>query len=248
MSAVARWSYTWETASGEVYDLSAGDRGVRMSDAEGLPVSRHEADTLSVPGSPGVMAGESTIREVSGNFTVSCWPHDGLDAGEIEARFIDDSRDGGTMTVKGVSSRAAFLARPDFSSPPHQPPRFTNLTVTADLDRGLWDEHKDAEGTVRVENRGEAFLWPTVVWQAGGDLILPSNVVVHLPTVSGERRLHLDPVESLVVTDLSGEVDHDTWGSFQAWSEGVPVGEARTYTVPPGARLEWAEGYVRPWT
>lgn len=79
---------------------------------------------------------------------------------------------------------------------------------------------------------------------------MPSGAQVVLPAAAdGERVFHFDPLESGLIADLDGTPDRVLWEKVRHpyFAESVPPGEARTYKLFPGARLEYDIGFSIPW-
>lgn len=94
---------------------------------------------------------------------------------------------------------------------------------------------------VVVFNGGVGDVWPRVLWQAGGVLVLPSGARVELPTVEAPRTIWLDPGLGCVVVDDDGERDVELWRALRGrvFPEMVPPGEGRVFRVPEGAVVSW---------
>lgn len=247
--------YVVVTPQGEEYNLTTGNQGVFMEQggAEGLPRAQPQENGVAVVGVPGERYTGMTIPKAEGSFTVSCFPHEGLSNKEVESRFkagFSHHREG-WFIIKGwpQGDLKMRFRLAGFSAPTRQAKHgiFTRVTVDLSAARGLWDQQFTGTGVVQVVNMGDAVIHPRARWREGGDLVMPSGAVVPLPTVSDARTLVLDASESNVVIDDQGEVDHEVWGSFPVYPEGVPVGETRTYQLPDGATLIWDVGYLDPW-
>ena len=247
--------YLWMSPWGESWNLTTGDRGVRIEQGgyEDLPRSRVQRQGTEVAGRAGHLPTELVIPPAGGSFTVNCFASGAMSAGEVESRFKSafSHHDAGFLVVGGwpagdLRLRAELV---EFSAPTRQPEHgaFTRLTVSIHAPDGLYLQGHSGVGVVDVHNPGDDVIFPRVRWREGGELVVPSGAVIDLPEIEGERTLVLDPVESCVVVDDDGQVDDALWGSFAVFPEGVPVGEGRTYRLPDGAVLVWDVGYTNPW-
>lgn len=159
-----------------------------------------------------------------------------------EGRLIVSSPVGSVSTgvrlSAGISPPPSSLKNESYSP---------GLNVPVVADSGVWSSGlMHGAGAVEVANPGDVALYPSIVWTAGGQVVLPSDATFMLPTVEGERRLLLDDSESCAVLN-DGALDRDIWPIPGAVAESVPPGESRTFTIPSGARLEWRVSYFDPW-
>lgn len=247
--------YVWMSPWGEEFNLTTGNQGVFIEQGgyENLPRAQVQHQGVEIAGRTGQIDTELVIPPASGSFTVNCFAHGGLSAGQVESRFkaAFSHHKPGWVIVKGwpagdLRLRAKWI---DFSAPTRQAEHgaFTRLTVNIHAPKTLYmQEHSDT-GVVEVHNPGDDAVYTRVRWREGGHLVMPSQAVITLPTIPEERTLVLDPVESCVVLDDDDQPDNTLWGTFPVYPEGVPVGEARTYQLPEGAALLWDVGYTNPW-
>lgn len=247
--------YVWISPWGESWNLSTGDRGVFIEQGgyKDLPRAQVQHQGVEIAGRTGQRDTELLIPPASGSFTVSCFAHGGLSVGQVESEFkaAFSHHKPGWLVVKGWPAGDLRLKAKlvEFSAPTRQAEHgsFTRLTVTIHAPKTLYMQGHSDSGVVEVHNPGDDTIWTRVRWREGGPLVMPSGAVTTLPTIPEERTLVLDPAESCVVLDDDDQVDDTLWGSFLVFPEGVPVGEARTYSLPEGAVLVWDVGYTNPW-
>lgn len=247
--------YVWVSPWGQSWDLSTGGQGVFIEQGgyEDLPRARVQRRGVEVAGRAGRLPTDLVIPAADGSFTVSCFAEGARSVGEVESRFkaAFSHHQAGWLVVKGWPGGALRLRAElvEFSAPTRQAEHgsFTRLTVNIHAPKALYMQGHAGRGVVALHNTGDNVVFPRVRWQEAGDVVMPSDAVISLPEVPGPRVLELDPLESCVVVDEDGQVDHQVWGTFPVFPEGVPVGEARTYTVPDGAMLLWDIGYTNPW-
>lgn len=247
---------------GRSWDLSYGDDGVLllMGGLDGLAGVR-STEGLRLAGVPGqvVIPGSSTVEPVGGVLQVlvdpadvapmeqlypawvSAWSHDR--AGRVEIR-----RDGGPLTWFECR-----LGDEGLPSSPQSPllQRQIEMAIPYVIDDGVFWERGSGINNVTVTNRGHVFIWPRVYWSGrGGSIVMPSGATITLPDVpAGERVFYFDPLESGLIADLDGNPDRVLWEKVRRpyFAESVPPGGERTYTLFPGARLEYDIGFSAPW-
>lgn len=156
--------------------------------------------------------------------------------------LVDSERD--VVELPCVVSRVPVLARPNLVSGAFRGSfRFWARG-------GVWLARRHATtSSVTVTNPGDVMVWPKIRWKgAGGQVTAPSGATFTLPPTKDYRIINLDPSSSCEVTDTHGTLDADLWRKlWGVFGEGVPVGEARTYTLPKGAEMMWSVGYFNPW-
>lgn len=124
------------------------------------------------------------------------------------------------------------------------------IPIPAVGDKGQWLLPRHGTGVVTVTNSGKGFIYPLIRWEkAGGTVTLPSEATFTLPPVTQPRTLNLDYARSFEVLDDAGTLDDTLWRTIrgQIIGEGIPVGESRTYHLPPDATLIWNLAFLDPW-
>ena len=129
------------------------------------------------------------------------------------------------------------------------PDVFDTLAVPLAWDDGVWWARVVENGpTVVVRNTGLTPVVPSVSWDAGGRLGLPSGMSLTLPTVADGRVLSLNRRRAFPVTDRGGVPDRELqrrlWGKIV--EEKIMPGSEGRFTLPPGARLMWDMGVSEP--
>ena len=160
----------------------------------------------------------------------------------------------GTLRVdddEGVDHWLRFrLASPIAGFPEVDPEGYVEFSQSVIAESPVWWRSQTfGPGAVQVSNSGDVDGWPRVRWESAGRLVMPSGAVVDLPAVSAPRTVLLDPHESCVVLDDSGDVDEAVWRQLRGrvFPEVVPVGEVREFVVPDDAALIFNEGVTSPW-
>lgn len=248
------YRYTLHTGR-RVMDLTAGSEGVHMEQggAQNLPVASPQRLGVELVDEPGEHETGVVFPRTSGSFTVTCHPHKGKSAAEVEQWFKRElaARGGFEFWVTGDGGRprrqTQKLVR--FSAPATQPEHagFIRLTVDVDAMDPLFYETDSETGTVDVINTGVVKVWVNVWWEEGGSLVMPSGAISTLPTVAEPRTLVLNPHESCVVIDEDGVPDRDVWGTFPTYPEAVMPGKFARFSAPAGALVSWRVGYTDPW-
>ena len=116
---------------------------------------------------------------------------------------------------------------------------------------GLWEfDPMEGTGNVTVMNHGDAFLWPTIIWEQAILIRLPSGMTALLPAPPAGKvaTMSLNPHTSHEVT-VDGTVDEPMSAvtKYLELGEGVPRGQSRDYMVPTGGVLSWTLTTTDPW-
>lgn len=238
------WEWEYFSPEGRAWPLTpASHHGVFIEEGGFPELAAHQGEA--------VMSGQLLV--------VVDGPSVGRSNAEVMAEFRQDFDDElfGTLVARSddflgeVSARVRLSPEGLISQPVAQPDErgFVQLSVPLASDRDRWV----AEGTYSgpacmVENYGVGMLWPRVVWQRGGQVLLPSGASLVLPGVSEPRVIDFHPRRSGLVTDLAGEVDHDLWVRLRGfYFEGVPRRAVRRFVIPAGARLVAPVPMREPW-
>lgn len=238
--------------TGRQWDLNTCSEPVRVVQG-GLPELYGKAETRMVDGRA---VGTGRALPGGGTLTVGFYPRAGVDMGRVRAEF----RAGWSHTeychltvVTTVAATARVRLADDAALPPRETLArgvFDTLDITLAWEDGVWLVPQAEEGPkVTIMNGGMVDIRPGIHWKRGGTVTLHSGYTFYLPTVSEPRVLWLDRDRGFPVEDMDGVRDealtHRMWGV--ARDERVPVGQARTLTVPAGAHVAWDEGVAEPW-
>lgn len=209
-------------------------------------------------GAPGQLFDSVEVQAVEGELKCILVPH-GETVGELFSRWRAawSRRKCGTLQIRqrdlGASTWSLQVRLAEGMDLPEVDPQGMapcEVSVRVVGDGGVWlSDEARAAGTVTVANFGDVPVWPSVVWKgAGGKVTLPSGATFTLPAATDRRVMHLDPAESLVVTDMNGVVDRDLWLKVAStgWAEPVMPDKTATFTVPKGAELAWHVGVLDP--
>lgn len=118
-------------------------------------------------------------------------------------------------------------------------------------DEGVWwTARKKDSGMVNITNPGHVPIWPTITWAgSGGRVTLPSGATFTLPATNAPRTINLNPAESFIVTDSTGNTDTDLWHTLAttAWAEPITPQHTAQFQLPPDATIHWRIGFLDPW-
>lgn len=121
------------------------------------------------------------------------------------------------------------------------------MPIVADSGVWVWTQ-RETGPSVTIHNTGRSTIYPRLTWRDAGTAKMPSGMAINLPAVGGPRTIDFKPRESNVVTDVDGNIDHETWSKLRgAFTEGVPRGARRTYMIPPTAALTWDTSVRDAW-
>lgn len=256
---MGRYSITYISPGGREWRLTDSEwvAGIRSGGVEGL-VGDVQDVTQSPVGADGQVLEHQAPQPMEGNLSLHIRESGGRPADEVWADFRKDfSRTRrGTLRISsptGTVSTQVRLATP-LQPPEHDPAVdevVLNVVVYLKSDRAGWWFPALVEtgpGTVEVANPGDVTLYPTIQWDAPGEVTVPSGAKFTLPEVPSTRVAKLAHGGVGQVQSLDGVADKDTRRALAAFpSEGVPAGTNRTYIIPAGASLTWQVGVLDPW-
>lgn len=212
---------------------------------------RFTVDSLKTPGVAGELDLGMSVEPITGSLPV-------IVRADVREDFISDWAVGvgaaaGVLVVEGgrISPLELPVRLAAVPAPPDvQGVDYFELDLSIRASGGVWLRHHQGVNNVTVTNYGDVMVWPEIVWSGrGGGVVLPSGARFTLPAVSGERRVSLNPYESLTVVLDDGRVDRDVTRAVRAaaFSEGVAPHSRADYALPNGAVLHWAVGFLDPW-
>lgn len=239
------------------------NKGVYIEEG-GFPelVSTRQDSGLVVPGLPGqILLPDGQINPMTGTMTVVVdGPRVGLTNEEVFVAWNEDwdDVDEGTLVVEwtkpGHLSTKVRLAGDGMAGTPpyrlneHEQDYFTfSMSIVADSGAWVWTQ-RETGPQVTIHNTGRSTIYPRLTWRYAGTVTMPSGMVLDLPAVDGPRTIDFEPRESNVVTDVDGNIDRATWSKLRGgFTEGVPRGAKRTYTIPTTAALTWDTSVRDAW-
>ena len=112
-------------------------------------------------------------------------------------------------------------------------------------DGGLWNQpEQTGHGTVTITNTGDVTLWPAITaGPTGGTVTLPSGAGFTLQPGNT-----VDFAGGTVTMRASAADTTPPPAPPGAVAEGVPPGQARTYTAAADATITWSMKVLDPWT
>lgn len=223
-------------------------------------VGQVEETPLAGWGVPGQVVDVQQVGAMLGTLVVDLYPADGMPVAAVSSAWRSSwsrSPDSAGLLAIASPTMGPLTTRvrladslPPLTVDPAELPQIEGLSMQVVCDDGVWWQAERSEfGEVTISNDGDVRVWPRIEWEQACEVTMPSGVVLALPAVSGPRVLDLDQAESLVVTDLDGEIDRAVWQAVAplVMPEGVPPGATRTYQTTGGALVRWQRGYLDPW-
>lgn len=245
--------------SREIDLLQDGDwfRSVAYGGISGL-VGSVVSSSITAVGVPGETITNDQIPKMTGELTLHIAAGEGhppVDEAAAEIRQAVHSKKDGTLVLdmeNGQPIVSTPVRRNGFIAPPMEVldgADYTEMKIPLQSRLGGWlEEPYIHKGTVTVTNHGEAFLWPTLLLNGPGTIILPSKLTYTLPNAPGAQ-VSLDPYTSHEVVLPDGTVDEAASKLTEVMNlgEGVPEEQSRTYVTTGGVKLMWQALILDPW-
>lgn len=246
------------TQNGRCWNLtSLQERGVflRESGLRGL-VGSPSALVTHTTSTPGQVFHGVNVDALEGSLAVRVYDRTGRGCAEIAREFYSDFTTGTffTLVFPTATGRKTIRLRLSAEIPlPASDPAGTSafdVDLSVISDEGVWwSQEFNGTNSVTVTNTGHIPVSPKITWSGrGGEVTLPSGATFTLPGVQEQRTLLLGADASLAVVDTQNTLDRKLWLQVRgrALPETAPPKTARTYHLPPGARLVWKLGFLTP--
>lgn len=243
----------------EIDLLQDGDwyRSVAYGGISGL-VGTVVSSSVTAVGVPGETITNDQIPKMTGELTVHIAAgkgHPPVDEAAAEIRRGIQSKRDSTLVLdmeNGNPVVSTPVRRNGFIAPPVEVldgVDYTEMKIPLQSRLGGWlEEPYTHTGTVTVTNHGESFLWPTILINGPGTILLPSGQSYTLPNAPGAT-ISLDPYTSHEVVLPDGTVDEAASDLTEVMNlgEGVPEYQSRSYLTTGGVQLMWQPLILDPW-
>lgn len=255
-----RYELTWIDHTGQEWALTTFDwvAGIRAGGIQEL-VGEPEDVAISAPGWAGQVLDSQQFPAMRGTLRFAVRGDGNRSADDVWAGLRQSFHHKlyGTLILRvpKMGRLSAKARRAGSIPPPSVDPTSEEVILGVDVpvvsdDGCWWLPAVTGTGVVTVTNNGDVPVWVKIRWQGdGGKVTVPSGASFDLPPAAKPRVLYLSAADSLVVLDEGGNVDQDLWKQVRgvALPEMVPAGEARLFTVPDGAEIEYRVGVFDPW-